>query len=162
MVCHCEILCIILQLHFSRFLKHVFLIRHLLVRSNYVHKRDTITLRAHFYVTFLWYVCITSWNNLQLRFVFVCYWDVILLLILFYFIILLICSNGFVFWWRQNYVELWKLLKRVNCVWKLHYKIVIFWLQFFLSSTIKLIFFTFYICWYFIYVKIMFLVVCLH
>ena len=30
------------------------------------------------------------------------------------------------FWWRQNYVELWKLLEHVNRVCKLRYKVVIF------------------------------------
>ena len=38
------------QLHFSRFLKNAFLIileiRYLLVRSNYVRKYDTVTLRV--------------------------------------------------------------------------------------------------------------------
>ena len=49
LVCHCEILSIMWQLHFSRFLKNVFLItleiRCLLVRSNYLRKYDTVTLR---------------------------------------------------------------------------------------------------------------------
>ena len=54
---------------------------------------------------------------LQLRFVFVCYCYVILLHFLFYFLTLLIFSNSFVFWWRQNYVELWKLLKRLRLLW---------------------------------------------
>ena len=48
LVCHCEMFCIMLQLHFSRFLKHVYLItleiRPLLVCSSYVRKYDTITL----------------------------------------------------------------------------------------------------------------------
>ena len=74
MVFHCEILCIILQLHFSRFLKHIFLltlkIRRLLVRSNYLRKSDTITLRvwSSFSIIFLWYVCIKSWNNVTATF----------------------------------------------------------------------------------------------
>ena len=38
------------QLHFNRFLKNAFLMilgnRYLLVRSNYVHKYDAITLRV--------------------------------------------------------------------------------------------------------------------
>ena len=63
MVCHCEILCIILQLHFSMFFKQVFLItlkiHRLMLRSNYVQKNDIITL---------WYVCITSWNNVTTKF----------------------------------------------------------------------------------------------
>ena len=46
LVCHCEILFIMSQLHFSRFLKNVFLIALeilcLLVRSNYARKYDTI------------------------------------------------------------------------------------------------------------------------
>ena len=46
--CHCDLLCIMWQLYFSRFLKHVFLItldiRCLLVCSYYVWKYDTITL----------------------------------------------------------------------------------------------------------------------
>ena len=50
LVCHCDILCIIWQLHFSRFLENVFLItleiRCLLVRSNYLRKYDTIALRV--------------------------------------------------------------------------------------------------------------------
>ena len=50
LVCHCEILCIMLQLHFSRFLKNLFLItleiRCLLVRSNYLRKCHIITLRV--------------------------------------------------------------------------------------------------------------------
>ena len=50
LVCHCEILCIILQPHFSRLLKHVLLItlkiRRLLVRSNYEWKNDITTLRV--------------------------------------------------------------------------------------------------------------------
>ena len=50
LVCHFEILCNMWQLHFSRFLKHVFFltleILHLLVCSNYVRKYDTITLRV--------------------------------------------------------------------------------------------------------------------
>ena len=69
MVCHCDILCIILQLHFPSFLKHVFLItlkiRRLLVHSNYVRKNDNISLRiwSSFLDYFLWYIRITSWNN---------------------------------------------------------------------------------------------------
>ena len=50
LICHCEILCIVLQLHFSRFLKHAFLItlkiRRLLVSSNYFRKNHTATLRV--------------------------------------------------------------------------------------------------------------------
>ena len=50
MVFHCEILCIMWQLRFSMFLKSVFSIaleiRCLLVRSYYVRKYDTVTLRV--------------------------------------------------------------------------------------------------------------------
>ena len=65
MVCHCEILCIILKLHFSRFLKHVCLItlkiRRLLVQLLCV-------FGPHFWITFLRYVCITSLNNVTATF----------------------------------------------------------------------------------------------
>ena len=67
MVCHCEILCIILQLHFSRFLKHVFLItlkmRRLMVRSNYVRKNDIITLRVRH--SFLGYFFLVRLHNVM-------------------------------------------------------------------------------------------------
>ena len=83
MVFHCEILCIMCQLHFSGILKHLFLlttvvstvdpwllIRCLLVRSHYLRKHDTITLvlGPHFWITFLWYVCITYWNKVTATF----------------------------------------------------------------------------------------------
>ena len=65
MVCHCEILCIILKLHFSRFLKHVSLItlkiRRLLVQLLCV-------FGPHFWITCLRYVCITSLNNVTATF----------------------------------------------------------------------------------------------
>ena len=67
------ILCIMWQLHFSRFLKHVFLkaleIRCLLICSKYVRKYDTVCVfDPHFWITFLWYVCITYWNNVTATF----------------------------------------------------------------------------------------------
>ena len=86
MVFHCEILCIIWQRHFSRFLKNVFLIileiRCLFVRSKYLRKYHKITLCIGF--SFLdWFICGTFAKcieiTLQLLFVFVCYWDVFLI-----------------------------------------------------------------------------------
>ena len=67
------ILCIMWQLHFSRFLKHVFLkaleIRCLLICSKYVRKYDTVCVfDPHFWITFLWCVCITYWNNVTATF----------------------------------------------------------------------------------------------
>ena len=124
------------QLHFSRFLKHVFLItleiRRLLVCSNYVRNYDTITLRVcpHFWITFLWYDCITSRNNVTTTFRFcLLLWGNFITSQLNYLFVQMVS-----FWWRQYYVELWKLLKRVNCVWKFYYKTVIFCLHYFLSS----------------------------
>ena len=72
LVCHCEILFIMSQLHFSRFLKNVFLIALeilcLLVRSNYARKYDTILrVGSSFWITFLWYICITCWNKVTVR-----------------------------------------------------------------------------------------------
>ena len=100
MVCHCEILCIILQLHFSRFLKSVFLITLemlcLLESSNYERKYDTITLRIWFSFTFLWYVSMTYFYHLniitlQLR--------LFVIVIYFYYvtITLFICLKGYIF-----------------------------------------------------------------
>ena len=67
-------------------------------------------LRPHFWITVLWYDCITYWNNGTATFRF-------RLILWRNFITLQICLfKWFVFWWRQNYVELWKLLKRVNCI----------------------------------------------
>ena len=73
LICHCAILRIMWQLHFYRFLKNIFLItlkmRFLLVRSNFVRKSGTITLRVgssflgYFYVVHL-HNCITYWNNI--------------------------------------------------------------------------------------------------
>ena len=74
MFCHCEIFCIMWQLHFSKFLNQVFIItleiRCYLVRSNYVRKYETITLGAgsSFLDYFLWYVSITYWNNVTATF----------------------------------------------------------------------------------------------
>ena len=65
MVCHCEILYITLQLHFSRFLKHLCLItlkiRRLMVRSNYLQKNRTITLRV--LSSFLGYFFVVRLHN---------------------------------------------------------------------------------------------------
>ena len=110
--CHCEMLCIMWQLHFSRSLKNVFLItleiRYLPGRFNYVQKYDTVSLCV---VSSFWYVCITYWNYfrlpLPLRHNYVIYLFKVF------------------FWWRHNYVELRKLLECLNCVWKLCYKMVI-------------------------------------
>ena len=86
MVCRCEIFCIMWQLHFSRFLESVFWItlemRCLLVRSNYLRKLGTITLRGG--SSFLGYIFVVRLHNiiattLQLRFVFVCHCDIVLL-----------------------------------------------------------------------------------
>ena len=66
LVYHYEILCIIWQPHFSRFLKHVFLItleiRRLLICCNYVRKYGTITLRV--WSSFLDYFFVVRLHNL--------------------------------------------------------------------------------------------------
>ena len=65
--CHCEMLCIMWQLHFSRSLKNIFLItleiRYLPGRFNYVQKYDTVSLCVG---SSFWYVCITYWNYFRL------------------------------------------------------------------------------------------------
>ena len=164
MVCHCEIPCIIRQLHFSWFLKSVFLktleMLCLLESSNYERKYDTITLRIWFSFTFLWYVSIKYFYHLniitlQLRlFVIVIYFYYVTITYYYYVIYLF---KGIHFWWSRNYLKLWKLLKRVNCVCKSRYKMFIFsWSLFFLthqpSHEVDI----------FDYVKITFIVVCLH
>ena len=74
MVCHFEMLCIMWQLHFSRFLKHVFLITLEILPYWYVLTTygNTIQLLSvfgpHFWITLLWYVCITYWNNVTATF----------------------------------------------------------------------------------------------
>ena len=65
MVCHCEIFFITWQLHFSRFLKHVFLTMHL---TMYEHTIQLLCMFGpHFWITFLC-DCITYWNNLTAMF----------------------------------------------------------------------------------------------
>ena len=60
------------QIYFSRFLKSVFLItleiRCLMVRSNYVRKYDTTTLRVG--SSFSWHLSRTNWNNVTATFCF--------------------------------------------------------------------------------------------
>ena len=122
LVSHCDILCIMWQLHFSRLLKHIFLIT-LEMRCLLTTYGNTIqlfcVLGPHFWITFLWYVCINIEITLQLWLAFVCHCDILL-------------RHNYVFaqrstfWWRQNYVELSKLLERVTCVWKLRYKWSVF------------------------------------
>ena len=70
MVCHYDILYIIRQQHFSRFLKHVFLVTLLThvvywyVLTKYGNMIQILcVLGSHFWIPFLWYVCITYWNN---------------------------------------------------------------------------------------------------
>ena len=68
LVFHCEILCIMWQLHFARFLKHVFLItlgiRRLLICTTYRNTMQLLCIFGRYFCsTFLWYVCTTYWNN---------------------------------------------------------------------------------------------------
>ena len=99
---------------FSGFLKDVFWIileiRYLLLRSNYVHKYDLITLRVRFSFSdfFVWNVCIMYWCYVLLLF---SLWDV------FYYvkITLFICSMCLRF---LTTLELRYILLRLNYVWK--------------------------------------------
>ena len=99
---------------FSRFLKDVFWIileiRYLLLRSNYVHKYDLITLRVRFSFSdfFVWNVCIMYWCYVLLLF---SLWDV------FYYvkITLFICSMCLRF---LTTLELRYILLYLNYVWK--------------------------------------------
>ena len=124
LVSHCDILCIMWQLHFSRLLKHIFLIT-LEMRCLLTTYGNTIqlfcVLSPHFWITFLWYVCIKYWNNVTATVSFcVSLWHFITTQLRYLF------AQRSTFWWRQNYVELSKLLERVTCVWKLRYKWSVF------------------------------------
>ena len=55
-----EIFCIMWQLHFSRFLKHVFLIT--------LEIQLLCVFGPHFWMTILWYAYITYWNNVTATF----------------------------------------------------------------------------------------------
>ena len=81
LVSHCDILCIMWQLHFSRLLKHIFLIT-LEMRCLLTTYGNTIqlfcVLGPHFWITFLWYVCINIEITLQLWLAFVCHCDILL------------------------------------------------------------------------------------
>ena len=128
MVCHYEILCIMWQLHFSSFLENVFPITLeiycLLLRSNYVPKYYTITWRVTplFLDNFFVVIGTTYWYNVTLIYRF----HFLLWRIFMHHNYVVYLFNELRFWWRQNYFESWKLLERVNCVWKLCYKMVIF------------------------------------
>ena len=59
------------QLHSSRLLENVFFIT-LEIRYLLVHYKNMIQLLCvlgpHFWITFVWYVCITYWNNVTATF----------------------------------------------------------------------------------------------
>ena len=91
--------------------------------TNYVRKYDTIILRTgssfldYFFVVRLY----KYWNNVTAMVSFcVSLWHFITTQLRYLF------AQRSTFWWRQNYVELSKLLERVTCVWKLRYKWSVF------------------------------------
>ena len=88
------------------------------IRYNYFACRVFI-----FWIIFVWCICIKYWNNVTAMF---CFRFSLSHTFITSQLRYLFVEKG-AFLWRHNYVQLWKSFDLVNCVWKLHYEMVIFY-----------------------------------